>query len=70
MTEDEVLTYVRAAARVMNLPLDDVRAQAVALHFSRTVAIARVVEDAPMAPHDELAQIYCPAPFPVAEGEA
>jgi hypothetical protein len=70
MTEDEVLSYVRAAARTMNLPLDETRLQAVALHFGRTVAIARVVESAPLAPHDELAEIYCPAPFPTEESAA
>jgi hypothetical protein len=68
MTEDEVLDYVKAAARAMALPLTEARAQAVAQHLGRTVAIARIVEGAPLAPHDELAQIYRPAPFP--EGDA
>jgi hypothetical protein len=70
MTEDEVLSYVRATARIMNLPLDEARLQAVALHLGRTIAIARVVEAAPLAPHDELVEIFRPAPFPAAEGEA
>jgi hypothetical protein len=70
MTEDEVLAYVKLAAAVVDLPLDEARAQAVALHLGRTVAIARALEQAPLAPHDELAEIYCPAPFPAPEDAA
>ena len=70
MTEDEVLDYVTATARMMGLPLDPARARAVALHLGRTVPIARAVEAAQLAPHDELVEIYCPAPFPVPEGES
>ena len=64
MTEDEVLDYVKAAARTLALPLTEARAQAVAQHLGRTVAIARIVEGAPLAPHDELVEIFRPAPFP------
>jgi hypothetical protein len=69
MEESQVLQYVRCAALAVGLPLDEARAQAVALHLGRTVAIARLVESAPLAPHQELAEIYCPAPFPAAEGQ-
>jgi hypothetical protein len=69
MEESQVLAYVKAAAAVLALPLDDARAAAVALHFGRTAAIARVLEGAPLAPEVELAQIYCPAPFPEPPGE-
>ena len=64
MEESDVLAYVKAAAQAVALPLDDARAGAVALHFGRTVAIARALENAPLAPDDELAEIYHPAPFP------
>jgi hypothetical protein len=64
MEENEVLQYVKAAAVAVGLPLDAARAQAVAQHLGRTVAIARVLENAPMAPADELAEIFQPAPFP------
>jgi len=64
MNEAEVLHYVKAAAAVLELPLDDARAQAVALHFGRTLAIARVLDGAPLAPHDEPAEVFRPAPFP------
>ena len=70
MTEDEVLDYVKAAARALSLPLDEQRAQAVALHLGRTVAMARLVAAAPLAPADELAEIYRPAPFPSEEDAA
>lgn len=64
MEESDVLTYVKAAAQAVGLPLDEAAAQRVAAHFSRTVAIARVLERADLAPHDELAEIFRPAPFP------
>jgi hypothetical protein len=64
VTGDEVLAYVRSAARVLELSLDPARVQAVAVHFARTAAMARLLEGAPLAPGDEPAEIYCPAPFP------
>jgi hypothetical protein len=67
MEETEVLQYVQSAARAVGLSLDAVRAQAVAQHFIRTVAIARVLENVPLAPEHELAEIYRPAPFPTEE---
>lgn len=70
MEESQVLQYVQSAAQAIALPLTPERAVAVAQHFARTVAIARVLDNAPLAPHDELAQIYQPAPFPSEEGGA
>jgi hypothetical protein len=64
MEESEVLNYVKAAAIAVGLPLDEARAQAVAQHFGRTVAMAKMLENAPLAPEHELAEIYRPAPFP------
>jgi hypothetical protein len=64
MEESEVLRYVQAAALAVGLPLDAHRAQAVAQHFGRTLAMARLLEQAPLAPDDEPAEIYRPAPFP------
>jgi hypothetical protein len=63
LTEEEVLAYVRSAACVLGLPLDAARAQAVATHFGRTAAMARLLQDTPLAPEDEPAEIYRPAPF-------
>ena len=64
MTEDELLAYVQAAAKLLQLPLDDARATAVALHLGRTAGMARMLDAAPMPAEEEIAQIYCPAPFP------
>jgi hypothetical protein len=64
MTEDEVLAYVKAAATAVALPLDAARAQAVAQHLGRTIAIARLLEQAQLAPEHEPAEVYRPAPFP------
>ena len=64
MEESQVFQYVQAAAVAVGLPLDAARAQAVAQHLGRTVALARLLETAPLAPEDEPAEIYRPAPFP------
>ena len=65
MDETEVLAYVKAAAQAVNLKLTEARAQAVAAHLGRTVAMARLLDGAGLAPEHELAEIYRPAPFPV-----
>lgn len=64
------LAYVEAAAQLLELPMDAARIQAVAGHFERTAAMARVLEQAlPLSAHDEPASLYCPAPFPTGEIE-
>ena len=64
MDASQVINYVNAAAAAVNLPLTEARAQAVAAHFARTVAMARLLEGADLAPEHELAEIFRPAPFP------
>ena len=63
MNEAQTLAYVKAAAVAVGLPLDDAQAARVAVHLQRTVALAATLEDIPLDPHDELAEIFCPAPF-------
>lgn len=70
MQEQDILNYVQAAALTQGLQLDAQRAAAVAQHFGRTVAMARLLEQAPLAPELELAEIYQAAPFPDAEVRA
>ena len=70
MSEDEALAYVRAAAALARIPLDDARAQAVAMHLARTAGMAKLLEQAPLAPEDEPAEVYRPASFPVREPRA
>lgn len=69
MEESEVLAYVKAAAQAAGLPLGEVRTRAVAEHFGRTLALARALDAAELAPEHELAEVYCPAPFPDSGGE-
>ena len=86
MGEGEVLAYVKATAALLDLPLDEARALAVALHLGRTAAMARMLDaaraqavaqhlartaamaalldEAGLAPQDEPAEVYRPAPFP------
>jgi len=67
MEQQHILHYVQAAALTQGLQLDATRAAAVAQHFGRTLAMARLLEQAPLAPEDELAEIYRAAPFPDAQ---
>lgn len=64
MTDEQALAYVQGAAFALDLPLDDERAKRVAANLARTAGMARMLDKVPMAPHDELVQIYCPKPFP------
>ena len=65
MDPSEALAYVKAAARAVNLPLDDAAALRVAEHLARTSGMASMLDGADLAPEQELVEIYKPAPFPV-----
>ena len=65
MTDSEVLAYVKAAAVVMQLPLDEQRALRVAMHLARTAALASQLEAFPLDVSEEPAEVYSPAPFPL-----
>jgi len=64
MRDADVLDYVRAAAAALDLPLDGAAAQRVAAHLARTAAMARLLDAAGLAPGDEPAEVFRPAPFP------
>jgi hypothetical protein len=63
MNEEQTLAYVQAAAVAVDLPLSDAQAHRVATHLQRTAALAALLDRFELAPHDEPAEIYCPAPF-------
>ncbi len=63
MNEAQTLAYVRAAAVAVNIPLDDEQVARVAVHLQRTAGIATVLDAFPLAPHDEPAELFSPAPF-------
>ena len=63
-TAGDVRGYVQAAARLLALPLSEAQIDRVSVHLARTAALAAVLQRAPLAAHDEPAQIYEPAPFP------
>ncbi|MDP2406861.1 MAG: AtzG-like protein [Hydrogenophaga sp.] len=63
MTEAQTLAYVRAAAVAVGLPLDEAQAARVAMHLQRTAGLAATLEAIPLAPHDEPAELFRPAPF-------
>jgi hypothetical protein len=60
MTDEQTLAYVQAAASALGLPLPPDRAQRVATHLARTAALAQLLENFPLGPEDELAEIYKP----------
>jgi hypothetical protein len=64
MTEAQVQAYVNATAALLELQLEPAQAQRVAEHLARSAALARLLDAYSMAPEDELAEIFRPAPFP------
>jgi Protein of unknown function (DUF4089) len=63
MNETQALAYVQATAQAVNLPLDAAQAQRVAAYLAVNARIAGMLDNVPLAPHDELVEIYCPKPF-------
>ena len=63
MNEAQTLAYVHAAAVAVDMSLDGAQAARVAVHLQRTAAIAAVIDAFPLAPHDEPAELFHPAPF-------
>ena len=64
-TAEQLLAHVNASAALLDLPLDAARAQRVADHLGRTAGLAQLLDSASLTAHDEPAEIYCPAPFPL-----
>ncbi|MCR5885608.1 DUF4089 domain-containing protein [Rhizobacter sp. J219] len=56
--------YVRSAAQLAALPLDDAQVQRVAVHLARTKLLADSLLAMPLPPETEPAEVYRPAPFP------
>jgi hypothetical protein len=67
MDEAKIAAYVGSTAAVLGLPLPPERAARVAAHLQRTAAMAALLEAAPLAAHDEPAEIYSPAAFPATD---
>ena len=64
MTDEEVLSYVKASAVALGLTLDQARQQRVAVHLARTAGLAAQLDTVALTVADEPAEIYCPLPFP------
>lgn len=69
MDDTKIADYVGSTAAVLGLPLPPERAARVTAHLQRTAAMAALLDAAPLVPHDELAEIFNPAPFPLTEHE-
>jgi len=63
MTEEQALTYVRASAVVVGLALEAAQAERVAAHLQRTAVMADLLDAFALGDAEELAEIYCPAPY-------
>ena len=64
MDAQQTLAYVKAAATAVALPLDDARAQRVAMHLARTAELAAQLDTFELDVSEEPAEIFCPAVFP------
>ena len=64
MDAQQTLAYVKAAATAVALPLDDARAQRVAMHLGRTAELAAQLDAFELDVSEESAEIFCPAVFP------
>lgn len=60
MNEQDVLNYVNNTATLLGISLDVARAERVASHLQRTVAMAALLDAANLPADVELAEIYCP----------
>lgn len=60
----EIQDYVRATARFLALPLDDMQIERVAVHLARTQSMMAALQAEPLHPEVEPAEVFCPAPFP------
>lgn len=65
MNDADVLAYVKAAAALLGLHLDDDRAHSVALQMGRTQALARLLEGFDLGVEDEICEIFSPKEFPL-----
>ncbi|MDO9503563.1 DUF4089 domain-containing protein [Falsiroseomonas sp.] len=63
MNEQDARSYVAAASRLLDLPLTGDHTARVAVHLQRTADIAAALESFSLAPHDEPAELFNPAPF-------
>ncbi|MBL0727995.1 DUF4089 domain-containing protein [Piscinibacter sp. HJYY11] len=63
-TQEDIERYVRSAAQMASLPLDDAQVQRVAVHLARTKALADSLLAVPLPEETEPAEVYRPAPFP------
>ena len=70
MDPTEVLNYVKAAAVMLDVPLDAQRAERVAAHMTRTAALAALLDAVVIEVEDEPAELFRPAPFAPVEPAA
>ena len=63
MDHESTLNYVNSTAALLGVPMDSARAGRVAAHLHRTRAMAALLDAADLSVAEELAEIYCPAPF-------
>jgi len=68
MTDEGVLSYVKASSVALGLTLDEVQQRCVAVHLTRTAGLAAQLAAFPLTVTDEPAEIYSPWPFETAFG--
>ncbi len=63
MNQKSTLDYVNSTAQLLGIPMDAARAERVAAHLQRTVAMAALLDAGDLPVDVELAEIYCPAAY-------
>ncbi len=61
---EDIEQYLRSAAQLAALPLDDAQVKRVAVHMGRTKLLADSLLAVPLPAETEPAEVYRPAPFP------
>jgi hypothetical protein len=69
MDDTQTLAYVSATSTALGFAPDAARDSRVAMHLGRTLGMVKLLDSIPLAAHDELAEIYQPAPFPSSDIE-
>jgi len=70
MTPSQIEAYVDAASSMLDLKIDPAHRPGVLQFFALAASMAAIVEQVPLAPHDEAAVHFTPIGPPTAAGGA
>ena len=68
LSEAEAQACVRAQAAALRIPMDEARVARVAGYLALSAQFAAELDAVDLDPALEPAEVFCPAPFPAAQG--